>query len=94
MSQWSDPRLWISLILIGFFGYAYFREPSELLEGALIAGFSTAYGFWLGSAKTNHIAAENTGKAFDAFKAVANANGVSDPGAIHDGDAVTVEKQG
>lgn len=94
MSQWSDPRLWISFILIGFFGYAYFREPSELLEGALIAGFSTAYGYWLGSAKTNHIAAENTRAAFEAIKATAENGGQSESTVIHEGEAVTMEKKG
>jgi hypothetical protein len=71
VTNWSDPRLWISFALIGLFGYAYVREPSELLEGALIAGFSTAYGFWLGSSKGNQSATENTRAAFDTIKAVA-----------------------
>lgn len=51
--QWSDPRVWITLILIGLFGYAYAMDPSDqAMKGALIAAFAAAYGFWIGASKT------------------------------------------
>lgn len=43
----------IALIIIGLFGFAYYQHPDDmLLQGALIAAFSTAYGYFLGSSKS------------------------------------------
>lgn len=53
LRQWADPRVWITLILIGLFGFAYINDPSDqAMKGALIAAFAAAYGFWIGASKT------------------------------------------
>jgi len=78
-SQWNDPRFIITLLLIGLFGFAYFNDPADqAMKGAIIAAFSAAYGFWIGS-KGNEKATENTGKAFDAIAAAAAAGTTSEP---------------
>lgn len=71
---WNDPRFVITLMMIMLFGWAYYQDPSDqAMKGAIIAAFSAAYGFWLGS-KGNDKATENTGEAFRAITATANAN--------------------
>ena len=76
MNRWADPRVAITFCLILLFAYAYAQEPSDqAMKGALIAAFAAAYGYWIGAAKANETATENTGKAFDAIKAAAHANG-------------------
>lgn len=47
----NDPRAWIAFIIIGLFAYAYARQASETLEGALIAAFNIAIGYYLGSSR-------------------------------------------
>jgi hypothetical protein len=52
MTVWADPRTAVSLALIGLFAFAYVSNPAdELMKGALIAGFSAGYGYWLGSSR-------------------------------------------
>ncbi len=71
MSAWFEPRFIITLLLIALFGFAYPHDPQDqAMKGAIIAAFSAAYGFWIGS-KNNEQATENTGKAFDAIAAAA-----------------------
>lgn len=43
----------IGLILVLGFMAAYFREatPDQMMKGALVGAFATAYGYWLGSSK-------------------------------------------
>lgn len=43
--------------------------------------------------KTSEKAAENTGKAFEAITAAANAGTTAAPDALREGDSVTLEKQ-
>lgn len=91
MNQWNDPRFIITLLLIVLFGAAYLHDPADqAMKGAIIAAFSAAYGFWLGS-KQNDKATENTGEAFKAI-ARAQAAPATDPEAIHPGDTVTLDK--
>lgn len=92
-SQWSDPRFLITLLLICLFGYAYADDPSDqAMKGAIIAAFSAAYGFWLGS-KGSEKATENTGKAFDAIRAAQeSAPPAYDPNALKSGDTVQIDK--
>lgn len=72
MSAWFEPRFIITLLLIGLFGFAYWHDPADqAMKGAIIAAFSAAYGFWIGS-KQNEKSTENVGKAFDAIAAAAN----------------------
>lgn len=90
MTQWLEPRFVITLLLIGLFGFAYMHDPSDqAMKGAIIAAFSAAYGFWIGS-KGNEQAAANTGKLADAFKAAAEAG--TPAGVIKPGDTVTIDK--
>lgn len=50
MKEWRDPKLFLSVLLIGLFAFGYFRDgDSEQMEGAVIAAFAAAYGYWLGS---------------------------------------------
>lgn len=73
-SEWKDPKLWISLILIGLFSFAFIHKPDdETMKGALILAFATAYGYWLGSNKGDTQRTDNTTKALDAIKAAQDA---------------------
>lgn len=53
MTSWKDPRLWMAFFLICLFAAAYFKEaqPDEIMKGAMIAAFASAYGYWLGSSR-------------------------------------------
>jgi hypothetical protein len=79
MSGLSDPRFIITLLIGMLFAFAYAQDPSDqAMKGALIAAFSAAYGFWLGS-KDKEKATENTGKAFDAILAAQEAPAAAIP---------------
>ena len=80
MKHWNDPRFFISLLLISLFAYAYFLHPSQLMDGAIIGAFSSAYGYWLGSSKSNAEARELTGKALD-IAAAGGATAAANPAA-------------
>lgn len=72
--QWNNPKLVVSLLLIGLFGYAFLHNPNdETMKGAVILAFATAYGFWLGKNDSDDTRSANTGKAFDALKSQAEA---------------------
>jgi hypothetical protein len=91
MTQWTEPRFIITLLLIGLFGFAYMQDASDqAMKGAIIAAFSAAYGFWIGS-KQNEQATENTGKAFEAIREAARA-GTGDGGTLRAGDTVQLDK--
>jgi ABC-type uncharacterized transport system permease subunit len=79
MSQWNDPRLLVTLLLIGLFSYAYIRNPSDdMMTGAIITAFAAAYGYWLGANKGNDKASDNTASAFRAIEAAAKAQPAQD----------------
>ena len=68
MSGWNDPRFVITVLLIVVFGYAYYQDPSDqAMKGAIIAAFSAAYGFWLGS-QQNEESTAHPGKAPDPIR--------------------------
>lgn len=46
-----DPKAVIAFAIIGLFGYAYINHPTDLMAGALIAAFSGAWGYYLGSSQ-------------------------------------------
>ena len=67
MSGWNDPRFVITLLLVGLFGYAFAQDTNdEAMKGAIIAAFSTAYGFWL-AGKEKEQSTANTSKALTAI---------------------------
>lgn len=88
----------LSVLLIGM---AYF-QPSlwdvklfeVILQALVITGLLNMAGaFHFAANQQAQQATENTGKAFDAMKAAAQAGTNQDAGAIRDGDQVTVEKK-
>jgi ribosomal protein L12E/L44/L45/RPP1/RPP2 len=73
MNRWGDPRVAISFALIAIFAVAVFDPPDdEQMKAAAINLVIMAIGYWMGAAKSNEQATENTGKAFDAIAAAAN----------------------
>lgn len=53
------PRAVITAVVLLLFGYAYAQNPSdEMMKGALIAAFSLAVSYWLGSSKGSSDKAE------------------------------------
>jgi hypothetical protein len=87
MSGWNDPRFVITLLLVGLFGYAFAQDPSdESMKGAIIAAFSTAYGFWL-AGKEKEQSTANTGKALTAIL-----NAQEAPAAPHAGKVEAAER--
>lgn len=72
MSKWGDPPVWVTMLVIVLFGYAYLQNPNdEAMKGALIAAFAAAYGYWIGANRQSQQATENTGEAFKAMQAQA-----------------------
>ena len=50
--KWPEAREVMAFAVVGLFGWAFFKNPTDtLMVGALIAAFSTAYGFYLGGSK-------------------------------------------
>lgn len=46
----GTPQIIVTVALIALFAFAYFKNTDdEMFKGALIAAFSAAYGYWLGS---------------------------------------------
>jgi len=53
----ADPRAWIAFAIIALFAYAYVSDAGDTLEGALIAAFNIAIGYYLGSSRARDGAA-------------------------------------
>lgn len=89
MSGLSDPRFIITLLIGMLFAFAYAQDPTDqAMKGALIAAFSAAYGFWLGS-KDKDQSTVNTAKALDAIRAAQEAPAIPTTGdALRPGDTV------
>lgn len=52
MRDFDWPRGVVSAVVLLIFGYAYLNNPDdEMMKGALIAAFSSAVAYWLGSSK-------------------------------------------
>lgn len=96
-SSWLDdfrtPKFVVAMAAVLVFAWAYAANVGdETMKGAIIGGFNLALGFYLGSNSSAERATINTGKAFDAVTAAAQATpAVSD--AIKEGDTVVMEKQ-
>uniref|UniRef100_UPI0035C9E027 hypothetical protein n=1 Tax=uncultured Sphingomonas sp. TaxID=158754 RepID=UPI0035C9E027 len=60
-----DPRFVIAMSIICLFSGAYIANPTAEMSGAIIAAFSGAWGFYLGSSSGAAKNADNVGKALD-----------------------------
>lgn len=65
MSSFSDPRFVIAYTIILGFSAAYVFNPSDTMNGALIAAFAGAWGYYLGSSNSSNAVREQVGKALD-----------------------------
>lgn len=65
MNGFADPKFVIAYTIILGFALAYIHNPSETMNGALIAAFAGAWGFYLGSSSGSSIVREQVGKALD-----------------------------
>lgn len=66
LDRWADPRLLITLLLIGLFAWAYSANTGDdTMKGALIAAFAGAWGYWLGSSRGSADNAARADKALD-----------------------------
>lgn len=70
MSPFKDPKFVIAYTIILGFAAAYINRPDDTMNGALIAAFAGAWGFYLGSSNSSNQVREQVGKALDL--AVAN----------------------
>lgn len=61
----KDPKFIIAYTIIVGFAAAYVYNPSETMNGALIAAFAGAWGYYLGSSNSSNIVREQVGKALD-----------------------------
>lgn len=66
-----DPKFVIAYTIITGFAVAYIFDPSPTMNGALIAAFSGAWGYYLGSSNGAGMAREQVGKALDLAAASA-----------------------
>lgn len=69
--SFRDPRFAIAMVIIILFAWAYYHSPTQEMAGALIAAFSGAWGYFLGSSSGAAKNADNTGKALDLAATVA-----------------------
>jgi hypothetical protein len=60
-----NPRFIVAYTIILCFAAAYIANPSDTMNGALIAGFAGAWGFYLGSSNASNQVREQIGKALD-----------------------------
>jgi hypothetical protein len=60
-----DPRFVIAYTIIILFTGAYAYRPDATMNGALIAAFAGAWGFYLGSSSSSAKQADTTSKALD-----------------------------
>ena len=71
-----DAREAIAFLIVALFAWGFIKNPHEpLIVGALIAAFSTAYGFYLGGSK---VGADTATKNADALASQA----ASEPQAV------------
>lgn len=71
MSGFLDPKFIIAYTIILGFAAAYIFNPSETMNGALIAAFAGAWGFYLGSSNGSQVVREQMGKVIDLAAASA-----------------------
>lgn len=74
-----DPRFVVAYTIIVGFAVAYIHNPSDTMNGALIAAFAGAWGFYLGSSSG---ASEIRGQVGKALDLATNASGTTDQGGV------------
>jgi hypothetical protein len=65
VSPFLDPKFLIAYTIILGFGAAYIHKPDDTMNGALIAAFAGAWGYYLGSSNSSNAVREQVGKALD-----------------------------
>ncbi len=63
MKAFADPKFVIAYTIIAGFAAAYVSNPSETMNGALIAAFAGAWGYYLGSSNSSNEIRSQVGKA-------------------------------
>jgi len=63
-----DPKFVIAYTIILGFTAAYINDPSETMNGALIAAFAGAWGYYLGSSNSSNEVRHQVGQALDLAK--------------------------
>ena len=61
----ADPKFLIAYTIILGFTAAYMNDPSETMNGALIAAFAGAWGYYLGSSNSSNEVRHQVGQALD-----------------------------
>lgn len=79
MSGFADPRFAIAYTIILGFAAAYIWNPSETMNGALIAAFAGAWGYYLGSSNSSNTVREQVGKALDIATAAVTPSDTPQP---------------
>jgi hypothetical protein len=66
VERFATPQFVISFMLVSLFTGAYVMHPNDgTLNGAIIAAFSAAWGYYIGSSKGTNTQADNLGKVLD-----------------------------
>lgn len=97
MSTFRDPKFVIAYTIILGFAAAYIYRPDDTMNGALIAAFAGAWGYYLGSSNSSSAVRDQVGRSLDIAKGLlppAPANKVADAvdevtgAAIHKADEI------
>jgi hypothetical protein len=66
IDRFADPRLLISLIVLGIFGWSFAENVSDdTMKGAIIGALNVVAGYWLGSSNSSNQVREQVGRAID-----------------------------
>jgi hypothetical protein len=60
-----DPRFVVAAAILAGFAAAYIHNPSETMNGAMIAAFAGAWGYYLGSSNSSNKIRDQVGDALD-----------------------------
>jgi len=88
----TDPRFFVSLIIMGIFGWAFASNVGDdTMKGAIIGALNVVAGYWLGSSRGAQSQTENVGKALDL--ANTNAPPASPDVMLKPGETARAEEQ-
>lgn len=65
MNSFKDPKFVVAYTIILGFAAAYINRPDDTMNGALIAAFAGAWGFYLGSSNSSSHIRDQMDKALD-----------------------------